>query len=129
MFTQPFTIGNIKRKTNLSPAIETAFKLLPENYPSPSRYFYDGNLIKSGANTFKTSFFNNSKLNFISRQKQAIGTSLKTRDKTLIYAIQCLINGWEYEGRTYSDIELQEVNNQHLESIEKNKTPSTQPTK
>ena len=119
-FVQLFTKGqNVKGSTKPTAAIDLAWSILPANYPLSSRHHSDYNLINYCARTFQTCFLNNLRLNFISRQRLAIKTSLDTKKNTLIYALQCLINDWKYVGRTYSEQQLRELNILPLSTTER----------
>ena len=141
------TVGNNVRKFSKPiPAVEWVWKNYghlfstkpPTSFQSTStptslnlvreRYHSDYNLINYCAKRYQTCFINNLKLNFISRQRRAIRASLAGIDgkdkpkQTLVYALQCLINNWIYNGRTYSESQLLELRNQHSDWIQKHRS-------
>ena len=140
VFCQLFTKGiNLQKLRKPTPAIEKTWEkhqnILDQCTKNIGRFHSDCNLIRYCAKTFQTAFQNNLRLNFVFRQRRAIREALYLRDQsycpslkgkkrysnTLIYALQCLINGWEYKGKTYNRLELDRLECQHREWIEKHR--------
>ena len=137
VFVQLFTRGSraVAKTRKPTPAIEWAwnnwFRDVVTKTPPTSRYHSDYNLIAYCAKTFQTCFLNNLQLNFVSRQRRAIRTycsqspdAEKKSSKvpnTFVYALQALMNGWKYIGRTYSPTELEELRDAHSDFIERHR--------
>ena len=125
-FVSMLTIGNNKRKKrNSIPAIEKTWEqhenVLQEYTKHIHRYHSDYNLINYSAKTFQTAFFNNLKLNFISRQRRTIRQQIRESSTTKIYALQCFINNWDYKGRTFCRTQLEQLKTTHWHWIEKHR--------
>ena len=134
LFVRLFTNNNYYSGETVSkpiPALNLTWKAKPYSqkfHPiAIKRHHFDYNLINYCAKTFQTCFLNNLRVNFNSRQRRAVKTFLDNNNqnnnhhhhhsRSLIYALQCLINGWRYVGKTYSTNQLGELENYYYSTL------------
>lgn len=127
VFVQMMTKGvNVRRLTRPTPAIEWTWSNGFVQPPSPKRHCYDYSTIKYAATTFQTAFLNNLHLNFISRQRKAIREHLhhstgRVASDAEIYALQTMINGWEYRGRAFNADHLAQMKTDNAVFVERHR--------
>ena len=127
IFTSMFIIGNNKRGLKKPiPAIEKTWEkyknVLQENAKHISRYSYDISMIECCAKTYQESFFKNLRSNFALVQRKALGQYLKEFYKySTVYALQCIINNWDYKGQRLSSEQLERLKSTHWHCIEKHR--------
>ena len=119
VFKDLLIVGSVNEENNITPAVKYAWNryssnLLPDGY-TIKRRFKDQTLIKHCAMTYQSTVLSFLKKWFIRRQRLAIEIFLKEyhgydASKHLVYALQCLINRWQYRGKSvYTSVELEKI--------------------
>lgn len=135
VFKDLLTVGSSEEE-NITPAVKYAwnkykFNLLPDGYVIKRR-FKDETFIKHCAITYQSTFLNVLRKRFTYRQRLAIEIFLKKYHRKngyryeiappeqLVYALQCLINRWQYRGRTYTPAQFESLRTlYHVDLIQK----------